>query len=65
MRFVRQQDGGRHGHAEFRRQRVVEKLVVGAPPERVVDDLGAAERGVLEVRAIEGMSCEMRSTITS
>ena len=51
--LVRQQHGRRNRDAEPRRQRVVEELVVGAPPERVVDDRRAGERRVLQVRAIE------------
>ena len=54
MPLVRQQHGGRNGDAEFGGQRIVEELVVGAPPEGIVDDLGSREHGVLEIRAIEG-----------
>jgi hypothetical protein len=35
-------------------QRVVEELVVGRPPEGVVDDDGSVEGGVLEKGAVEG-----------
>ena len=45
---------GGHGHAQFGGQGVVEKLVVGRPPEGIVDDDGSVERGVLEIGAIEG-----------
>ena len=45
---------GRHGDAQLFGQRVVEELVVGRPPEGVVDDDGAVERGVLEKGAVEG-----------
>src|ERR1022692_3824394 len=38
MLIVRQQDGGWHGHAELRGQRIVEEFVVSAPPEWVIDD---------------------------
>src|SRR5262249_18660457 len=53
MLLVRQEHGPRNRYANFRRQRVVEELVVGAPPEWIVDDARAAQRGVLQVRAIE------------
>ncbi len=53
MRFVRQQHGGRHRDADFRRERVVEEFVVGAPPERIVDHRGSGEHGVLQIGAIE------------
>ena len=54
MLLVGQDHGGRHGHAELGGERVVEELVVGRPPERIVDDDGAVERGVLEKGAVEG-----------
>jgi len=40
-------------HAELGGERVIEELVVGAPPEGIVDHAGTAERGVLEVGAVE------------
>ena len=51
--LVRQDDGGRDGNAELCGEGVVEELVVGGPPEWIVDDDGAVERGVLEVGAVE------------
>src|SRR6202011_994086 len=36
-----------------RRESVVEELVVGTPPERIVDDRGSGQHSVLEVGAIE------------
>ena len=48
-----QDDGGRHGDAEFFGERVVEKLVVGRPPEGIVDDERAVEGGVFQEGAIE------------
>ena len=53
MFLVRQQNRRRHRHADLRRERVVEELVVGAPPERIVDDVGAGERRALEPRPVE------------
>ncbi len=53
MLLMRQQDRLGDRHAQLVAQREVEELVVGAPPERVVDDVGARERGVLQVAAIE------------
>ena len=44
---------------------VVEKLVVGRPPERIVDHDRPVQRSVLQVGTVEGMSCEMRSMMTS
>ena len=52
--LVGQDHGGRNGDAELFGQGVVEELVVGRPPEGVVDDDGAVERGVLEEGAVEG-----------
>ena len=54
MFLVRQDDGWRNGYAEFVGERVVEELVVGRPPEGIVDDDRAVERGVLEIGAVEG-----------
>jgi hypothetical protein len=34
------------------RERVAEELVVGAPPERIVDHVRAAEGGCLQVEAV-------------
>ena len=51
--LVGQDNGGRDGDAEFGGEGVVEKFVVGRPPEGIVDDDGAVERGVFEVGAIE------------
>ncbi len=52
--LVGQDHGGGHGHAQLGGQRVVEKLVVGRPPERIVDDHRSVDRGVLQIGAIEG-----------
>ena len=41
--FVREEDGAGDGYAEFGGEGVVEKLVVGGPPEGIVDDLRAGE----------------------
>ena len=54
MLLVRQDDGGRHGYAQLGGQRVVEKLVVCRPPERIVDNERAVESGMLEKGTIEG-----------
>ena len=51
--LVGQQDGLGNCHAELLAQREVEELVVGAPPEWVVDDDCAGKRGVLEISAVE------------
>ena len=53
MLFVRKQHSIRNGHAQLLRQRIVEKLVVGAPPEGIVDNVSSAERRILQVAAIE------------
>ena len=45
---------GGNGYAELCGQGVVEELVVGRPPEGIVDDDGSVERGVLEKGAVEG-----------
>ena len=45
--LVRQEDGLGDGDAEFGGEGVVEELVVGGPPEGIVDDLRAGEDGVL------------------
>ena len=49
----RQQDRFRNGDADLRRERVVEKFLVRAPPKRIVHHGGAGERRVLEPRAIK------------
>ena len=54
MLFVGQDDGGGDGDTELFGEGVVEELVVGGPPEGVVDDDGAVEGGVLEECAIKG-----------
>ena len=48
-----QDDRGRDRDAHLVRQSVVEELVVGRPPERIVDDDRSVQGGVLQVRAIE------------
>ncbi len=52
--LLREQHGLRDGDAELRGEREVEELVVGRPPERVVDDDGAFERRALQEGAVEG-----------
>ena len=41
-------------HAQFRRQGKAEKFVVGVPPQGIVDDERAGQRGVLEGDAVVG-----------
>ena len=53
MLLVRQDHGFGHGHAQLLRERVVEELVVGRPPEGIVDDDGSIERGMFQIGAIE------------
>src|SRR5205085_1763982 len=53
VRLLREQNRPGHGDAELFGERVVEEFVVGRPPERVVDDDGAFERGALEEGAVE------------
>ncbi len=48
-----EEDGLRHRDADLGRQAVVEELLVGAPPEGVVDHRRSIERGVLQVGAVE------------
>ena len=50
--LLRQQHRPRDGDAELGHHRVVEELVVGRPPERVVDDVGALQHGVLHRAAV-------------
>lgn len=54
MLFVGQEHCGRYRDPQFRGQCVVEKLVVGAPPEGIVDDFGSGEYSVLEEGPVEG-----------
>ena len=51
--LVGQDNGWRNRNAEFSGESVVEKLVVGRPPEGIVNDDGAVEGGVFEVGAVE------------
>jgi hypothetical protein len=53
MLLVREQHGLRNRDAARLRDDVVEELVVAAPPERVVDDLDAGGRGLLQVGAVK------------
>src|SRR5580704_14510473 len=53
MLVMRQDHGRRDSHAELTRQRVIEKLVVGGPPEWIVDDDRASKRSILEKSAVE------------
>ncbi len=52
--FVRQQHGLGDGYSELGTEGEVEELIIGAPPEGVVDDDRSGKRRVLEVAAIEG-----------
>src|ERR1019366_7205622 len=54
MFLVRQQDSLRDRNAQLGSECEVEELVVGAPPERVIDNDRAGEGCVLEITAIEG-----------
>src|SRR5437879_11240011 len=49
-----QQHRLRDGHAELLRRRSVEEFIVGRPPKRIVDDVGALQHGVLQIAAIVG-----------
>src|SRR2546423_1676367 len=53
MLLVGQDHSRRHGNTKFVRQGVVEELVVGAPPEGVVDNDRPIERSVLKISTIE------------
>ena len=53
MSLLWKNNGVRNGDAQFARQRVVEEFVIGAPPKRIVDDNGAAQNGILQIRAVE------------
>jgi hypothetical protein len=50
--LLREKDGLGDGDAEFCGDGVIEKFVVGGPPEGIVDDVGALQDGVLEIAAI-------------
>ena len=50
---MREKHGLRHRDAARLGDDVVEELVVAAPPERVVNDLRAGRRGLLEVGPVE------------
>ena len=50
---MRQDNGFGDGDAELAGEGVVEELIVGTPPERIVDDDSAAENGVLQVSPIK------------
>jgi hypothetical protein len=47
-------DSAREGDADLGGKGVIEKLVIGTPPEGIVDDLSAGEDGVLEEGAVKG-----------
>src|SRR5437588_2343884 len=49
----RQEHGARNGDSDFCSQRVIEKLLVRAPPKRVIDHRSSGEGGILQKRAIE------------
>ena len=50
--FLGQENGLGDGDAELRGHGVIEKFVVGRPPERIVDDVCSLENGMLEVAAV-------------
>ena len=52
--LVGQDHGLGHRDAELARQRAFEELLIRLPPEGVVDDDGAHQRGALEVGAVVG-----------
>ncbi len=52
--LLRKQGCAGDGNAEALGEGVIEEFVVGGPPERIVDDGGTVEDGVLEEGAIEG-----------
>ena len=51
--LVRKENGARHGHVDRLGHEVVEELVVGRPPDRVVHDADARAGGALQVGPIE------------
>ncbi len=53
VRLRGEQHRPRHRHPDARGERVAKELLVRAPPERVVDDVRARERGRLEVEPVE------------
>ena len=53
MFVMRQDHRRRNRHAHLVRHRVVEKLVVSRPPERIVHDNRSLQHRVLQIRAIE------------
>ena len=53
MLIVRQDHGRRDRDPHRVRERVVEELVVGGPPERIVYDNRSMQHGVLQVGAVE------------
>src|SRR5207302_2058562 len=50
--LLRKEDGFWNSDTEFCGYGIVEKFVVGGPPEGIVDDVGALQDGVLEIAAI-------------
>src|ERR1700758_235058 len=53
MLIVGQHHRGWNCHPQLRRQRVVEELVIRRPPERIVDDHGPMQHGILQISPIE------------
>src|SRR5205823_7306613 len=51
--LLRQQDCLRNRDAQLARERVIEKLVVSGPPERIIDNDRSFQRQALERRAIK------------
>ena len=49
IRFLREQHRLGNIQAQFGGDRIIEKFVVGGPPERIVDDVGSLQHGVLQV----------------
>src|SRR5215469_2427023 len=51
--LVRQDDGGGNRDPQLRRQGIVEKLIVGAPPECIIDDNCSGEDRIFQVGSIK------------
>src|SRR5580698_7630246 len=52
--FVMWQENGRwNRHAQLGSQRIIEELVVGGPPERIVNHDRAVQYRILQVRPVE------------
>ena len=51
--LVRQNHRWRRGHAQLRGQRIIEKLIVRRPPERIVDHRRPVQHRMLQKRAVK------------